>query len=106
MNQNNLSNVFRLSLNLYQTRNQQSSYGFHTFNCEKDNYPVFDNFCKNHQEIRILICITMYNENKALLNKTLDGIIKNITEFSSYGITKEEIQKLKRSFIALEDLKE
>ena len=35
----------------------------------------------------MLICVTMYNENKTMLKETLKGIQKNLKEFKKVGIS-------------------
>lgn len=39
----------------------------------------------------MLICITMYNENKSVFEDTLNGIYKNLKKFKSVGIPNEDI---------------
>ena len=43
------------------------------------------------EKIQILICITMYNEDRASLKGTLLGIQRNLAEFKKIGISSDQI---------------
>lgn len=42
-------------------------------------------------QIKILICVCMYNENKNAINLTLNGIYENLGELEAQGISSEEV---------------
>jgi len=41
------------------------------------------------QFIKMLICVTMYNEDEELLTATLNGVAENIHSFDKYGIAND-----------------
>ena len=43
------------------------------------------------RKLRMLICVTMYNEDRDLLMKTLEGIYDNMDSFCSHGMCAEDI---------------
>ncbi len=43
------------------------------------------------RKLRMLICVTMYNEDRGLLTKTLEGIYDNLDSFCAHGMCAEDL---------------
>ena len=83
------SDPFRFSLKLNDGDNNEDIMGLRRF--QSENYEVFEKFCQENEGIKLIICITMYNEDKELLDRTLEGIIENLQDFDDFGLSQREI---------------
>lgn len=77
---------------------EQNQIKFEVYSDQINNHDGFLSFFKSvgqdkalRKKIRMLICVTLYNEPRNQLDDTLNGVLNNIDKFAQAGISNEEI---------------
>ena len=99
-----INDVFKDPLEIFEAKtdeNEQKSYTTRKFrpddgliyylNKKPGKVEYYDIQNKVIRKLRMLICVTMYNEDRDLLTKTLEGIYDNLDSFCNHGMCAEDI---------------